>query len=150
MPASQERVALPPHQDISDAQDLQAMQNAIGIMLEHGWQMKTQLGNTVYFEKRKLPNTVLCLILILLFSFIGALIVCAAIATSGLETVRLTQVGNRSVSVISRKKSGLISSREELIEVAVSVKDGVTYAGAITLGIIGLLVSLYLLTPHYR
>lgn len=126
------------------------LQEAAAIMVQHDWEPKLQMQDMAQFEKRKSVSSLLAVLLIVLFSLLGSLIVCLAIATAKVEKVTLQADGPGRLKVTSRKGTFGITDLAQVTSLAQSVRGkGATYASAILLGVVTFIIVYVFFMPRY-
>lgn len=120
------------------------------VMSQYDWELKMQMHDTIQFQKRKGPNTLLSAIVIVLFSLLGTLIVCAAIATAKMETVTFQPDGRGGLRVTSSKGTYTVKTAFEVEPIAKSVGRSATYASAIIGGLLIFGITYFCLLSSYR
>ncbi len=113
---------------------------AVTVFTQNDWELKLQVNDMVQMEKRKPVNSFAAFLVIVIFNFIGALIVVAGIATSKREKVTLQLEEDGMLRVTGSKTSFIARDGSDVVTLANSVKNGVTYAGVLGLCVFSLFI----------
>ncbi|MFZ2880639.1 MAG: hypothetical protein WA009_13960 [Phototrophicaceae bacterium] len=111
---------------------------AADILISKGWKVITQSQNVMRFSKKQLPSRWIALLAVLVFSLLGSIIVCLAIATGRELHVTLEVTDRRTVVVRSDRGTSEVQPNYAIAaaaDLADTVKNGVNYGEAILLGI---------------
>jgi hypothetical protein len=117
------------------------LNDSIALFMQHDWELKVQMQNMAQLEKRKTVSKITSFLVIFIFGFIGMLIVIAGIATAKKEKISLQIQPEGNMRVIGNNLNTTARDASELAMIAASIKDGVTYGGAIAFGILMTIVS---------
>lgn len=120
----------------SREQNSKLLQDTAMIFTEYDWNIKFYTDDMIQVEKKKPVNAFAAALVILFFNLLGALLVCAGIATASKKVITLKATSNRKIELSdSDGKRMQISGANEVIPIAKSLNGGATYAQAILLGI---------------
>jgi tetratricopeptide (TPR) repeat protein len=129
----------------SVAETSNVLNDSIALFVQNDWELKLQMPNMAQLEKRKGVSKLASFLVILFFGLLGMLIVIAGIATAKMEKISLQAQPDGSVRVMGNKINTVVQDASQLSLVASSVKDGVTYAGAIGFGLLMTVIWLVIL-----
>lgn len=111
---------------------------AADILITKGWKVVTQSQTVMRFAKKQLPSRAVALLAAIVFSLLGSLIVCIAIASGRERYITLEATERRTVVIRSDHGASEVQAEYAVAAVANladSVKNGVGYGEAILLGI---------------
>jgi hypothetical protein len=126
--------------------DHKRLAQVTGLFLENGWTIGTRVGSTVVVEKKKSPGTLMAIVVSTLFGLVGAGLMLVASARAGIERITLVESSDGSVRLTgSGSLDVAIDNPQEALEFAQSVKQGMSYALPLALGIASTIVWLIVL-----
>jgi hypothetical protein len=111
------------------------MDDAILLFTQQGWNVKVQMTEMVQLEKKRGPSGIAAFLIILLFSLLGMFFVMLGIATAKTELISIRHEGDGTLSLIGQKQNMRITRADQAMAFATSVKNGVSYGGALAMGI---------------
>ena len=112
------------------------LQDSTALFLNKDWELKMHIQNTVQLEKSHGVNGFLGFLAIFFFSLLGMAFVILCIAVAKKEKITLQLLDNGELRIITKKEIFIVRHPVEVIEIATSVKSGMTYAGAIGFGLL--------------